>query len=161
MYVKACSRQLSTNRLIRSTIHTMNDVELEAIAANLDTAVSKEEGRLDLQFEEPRYGIRLVANRAGFVRLAVECLRASTAPLQSGREVLQVDWKYLFVQGSAIVTRISRTESVAPLPPVRLGRRERAANLALTILALAFVTFLIISTIVGGVTILGKISSHW
>lgn len=59
------------------------------------------------------------------------------------------------------VTRISRTETVALLPPVRLTRRERAANLAVTILALAFMAFLVISTIVGGVTIVGKISSRW
>ena len=137
----------------------MNDGEIEAVAAQLDASTPKEAAQVDLQYGEDVDGIRLVANRAGFIRLASECLKAATAPLPPGREVIQADWKYLFIQGSGAVSRISRADSVVLPNPRPVTRSDRLRNLASVIVTLSVLLFLIACTLVGCVTIISGVAN--
>ncbi|MGE0405417.1 MAG: hypothetical protein AB7O65_03885 [Candidatus Korobacteraceae bacterium] len=138
----------------------MDNEEINGLVAQLDASIPKEAAQVDLQYDETANGVQIVANRAGLIRLAVECLRAATTFLRPDEEVLHVDWKYLFVKDSGFVSKVSRTESVLPPEPPPFTAREKVRNLALVVLVFAFLIFLIASTMVGCVTIINKIGSY-
>jgi len=139
----------------------MNDADIDAVAARLEASTPKEAAQIDLQYGQDVDGIRLVANRAGLMRLALECLKAATAPLPAGREVVQADWKYLFVQGSGAFSQISRTDAVVLPKPAPLTRADKLRNFAAVVVTLAVIAFLFASTMVGCVSIISRISSLW
>jgi len=67
-------------------------------------------------------GLAIIGNRNGYLRAAIEMLRASATPLSPGDFITNVDFSYLGSDRSLIVTRLTRSEDIeSALPPLRLS----------------------------------------
>lgn len=134
----------------------MDDERIKRIVEELDDSVPKEGAEVDLFYKEP--GVDIVANKVGFIRLARESLASAIAPLKPGREVVDIEFDYLFGASKKRSTKVSRTDRVRPLPRPPRTRMDKAKAVFRLILVFALLLFLLASVLVGCVTIVGKIA---
>lgn len=100
--------------------------------------------------------------RNGYLRLALESLRASVAPHKnSNSNDIEADWKDLLSKYGASIRFIGRTENldsfVNPVPELQgWGKVRQVCTL---VLFLAFLFFILASTVVGCTTIFSHLGS--
>ena len=93
----------------------------------------------------------LVANRAGYLRMAVECLKAADTPLinetAKDRFSIQADWEYLFTEDSEVqIDWLERREDSLS-PSGRSTLKERLVAMSIAILIFSGMLFAIIGVI--------------
>jgi len=94
---------------------------------------------------------RLEANRAGYVRLAAECLRAAFAPLKdaTGKEpyTIHADWKELFAEDSDVqIDWLERREDFVA-PSVKKTVMDRIVPAVFGLLLFAGIVFAVVGFI--------------
>jgi len=134
----------------------MDDPRIQEIVNTLSDSTAKESAKVHLEWAE-QAGVRIVANRDGFIRLAIECLSAAVASLKPGFDTVQSDWKYLFVKGSSTVSRVSRTDNVELPARPKPTRLEKAKSTFAAVVVIAVLLFLLASVLVGCFTIVDKL----
>jgi hypothetical protein len=125
----------------------MDDSEVQRLVGELDTQVSKEDAKLLVYVEDDEGACEIVGNRKGYLRAAIEMLRASAAPLRPGDSITTVDFSYLGSDRSLIVKRLTRSEDIeSALPPLKgTSWKEKAFGIG----CLAIFVFLVICALTG------------
>jgi|HubBroStandDraft_5_1064220.scaffolds.fasta_scaffold1143250_1 hypothetical protein len=98
----------------------MDDSDIEERVNELDAAVTKNDAKLLIYYEEEGQSCEFIGNRNGYLRAGIEMLRAAITPLGPNEFITPLDLNYLIGQRSLIVKRMIRREDVeAALPPLR------------------------------------------
>jgi hypothetical protein len=96
----------------------MENSEVQRLARELDAQVSKEDAKLLVYVDDDEGACEFIGNRKGYLRAAIEMLRASAIPLSEGDSITSVDFGYLGSDRSLVVKRLTRSEDIeAALPP--------------------------------------------
>jgi hypothetical protein len=133
----------------------VDEAWVKQIVSELERAAPKETAQIELLYEEEDE-LKIVANKAGFLRLGLESLSAAIAPLKPKAESIQTDWKYLFIKDSPTISQVWRTETVQLLAAPAPTTWEKFKNFVALVFLLALLLFLVASTAVGCFTILRK-----
>jgi hypothetical protein len=84
----------------------VNDEEIKALIEQLDTSVPRDDSKLVVYYDDDSSCYCSVeGNRNGYLRAAIEFLRAATAPLESGNFITPVDLNYLVPRERGILVR--------------------------------------------------------
>lgn len=122
----------------------MDQTDIQEMISKLDSRVTKDDAKLLIFVEDEEEGAcEIIGNRKGYLRAAIELLRASVAPLEeSDATITPIDVEYLGAERSLIVKRVIRSEDVEEaLPPLK-GPSWKAQMMAYGCLAiLAFFCF--------------------
>ena len=136
-----------------STEAELNDADIQMVIQQLEASTPKEGSKL-LIFpgEYERYYCEIEGNRNGYIRGALEFLRASIVELEPGSFATPIDFNYLVPsKGGFLVHRLSRREEPLAPPPRKKERswRHRAAMIGCfsVFLFLAVCTFIGIAEI--------------
>ena len=130
----------------------MTDADIQAESDQIDAAVSKDGARLLIYADDPESNYcELIGNRNGYLRAALEFLRAATVRLEPNAFITPIDFNYLVPSRGLLVKRLSRQDDVeAALPPTRQKTwKDKALALGCVsiVLLLAACTFIGIGTI--------------
>jgi hypothetical protein len=125
----------------------MDDSEVQQLARELDAQVPKEDAKLLVYVDDDEGACEIIGNRQGYLRAAIEMLRASATPLGPGDSITSVDFSYLGNARSLIVKRLTRSEDIeAALPPLRVNSwKEKAFGVG----CLVIFVFLVICALTG------------
>lgn len=127
----------------------MTDDEIRRVVDELDDSVSKENADIIFNLEYEEDGCELVGNRNGFVRLAIEMLRAAVIRLQPGESFTPIQIDYLLRDRGMRFKRIVRQEDVAAaLPPPRPKMTWNGKIAAVGCLLL--LAFFLMCSVIGG-----------
>ena len=139
----------------------MTETDIQQMIAQLDVSVPKGGSKLMiLAYDETNYYGEVVGNRNGYLRAALEFLRAATVPLESDAFSTPIDFNYLVPsQGGLLVKRLSRRDDVeAALQPKRQKTwKDQAKNKAAMVGCLSVFLFLAVCTLIGMVELGGWI----
>jgi hypothetical protein len=128
----------------------MTDERVRELIAEFDNSVPKSAGKVEFHMSYDDDPISVLANRAGYLRMARECLSAAIEPTKPNSYSISSDWKYLSISGSIPVAKLGRTENVdLKVPEPQKTSLEKAQGYMLGTGALALILFLICSTFVG------------
>ncbi len=124
----------------------MTDDEIKKWVETLDESIPKDGAKVLIEYAAK--GCEVTANRAGYLRLGIEILKAAIVPLGDGRMFTPISIEYLTSwQKAGAVERFSRREDmeVTPRPP----RVSTWKNKILAIGCLTIVLFFVICALVG------------
>jgi hypothetical protein len=99
----------------------VTDADIQVVIDQIDAAVSKDGAKLLIYMEDPENSYcELIGNRSGYLRAALEFLRAAAVPLEPNAFITPIDFNYLVPSRGVLVKRLSRQNDVeAALPPAR------------------------------------------
>jgi hypothetical protein len=134
----------------------MTDEQIQQQLEQLEAAVSTDGADVIFNLEYEEQGCELIGNRAGYLRLAIEMLKAATVPLRPGDSFTPIQIDYLLHGRGMQFKRIVRQEDVEtalppPVPP-RTARNRVAAAGCMLVLA-----FMLICVITGFLVVIGWI----
>jgi hypothetical protein len=125
----------------------MDDSEVQRLVRELDAHVSKEDAKLLVYAEDEDGTCEIIGNRKGYLRAAIEMLRASATPLSTEESITSVDFSYLGSDKSLIVKRLTRSEDIeSALPPPTVTSWKQTA---FGIGCLVILVFLVICALTG------------
>jgi hypothetical protein len=98
----------------------MTPEEIQERIEELDRAILKEGAEVVIFYEEESQDCEVIGNRAGYLRLGVEMLKAAIAPLRTGEMFTPVSVDYLLTSPRGLgVKRFTRLDDVqSALPPL-------------------------------------------
>jgi hypothetical protein len=134
----------------------MTDNEIQQYVDAIEAAVPRDGADAFFNLEYEEQGCELVANRAGYLRLAAEMLKAAVAPLELGASFTPISLDYLIRGRSMTFKRLVRQEDVeSALPPRRPPRtvKDRVAIGG----CLLLLVFLVMCTMVGLFVVIGRV----
>ena len=137
----------------------ISDEHINQWIHELDSGVSREGATILIYQEDPEMGrCEIAGNRAGYLRLGRECLRAAVTPLEPGASFTDVHTDYLFSSRGLHVARISRLDEPTAIVPERkeLGVGSKAVAMGCLLLFLAFA----VCSLIGLVDVMGRIFGH-
>src|SRR5437879_948503 len=127
----------------------MEETRINEIIQELEQSVPKADAKVRVIMKYDDDPLEILASRNGYLRLGIECIKASIAPSKNPNSyAINADWDYLFAKDSIKFSRVARTENV-DLPQVEESTSERAKEIVSSIFVFALLLFLIASTVVG------------
>lgn len=93
----------------------MNEMRLNEIINELNREISKEGAIVVMRKTSAGFESHFIANRQGYLRLGVECLRAATIPINQtagGEFIISVDMDYLIGPGDMYFRMQERREDL-------------------------------------------------
>jgi hypothetical protein len=131
----------------------MDDADIRRYVAELEANVAKEGGQLLISdWDEQGTYCQFVANRTGYLRAAIEMLRAAVEPLDPGQFETSVDLNYLVGKHGALIKRLIRRENVETIPEP-LKKRRSWKQIAASVGCLGAFVCLAVCAVIGVVQI--------
>ena len=127
----------------------MTDADIQIVVQQLESAAPKGGSKLLIfPLDDNSYYCEIVGNRNGYIRGALEFLRAATVELEPGYSGTPIDFNYLVPSERGIlVKRLSRREDplIALTPKKKPTWRDRARMIG----CISIFLFLVVCTFIG------------
>jgi hypothetical protein len=130
----------------------VNDGEIQRVIEQLDASVPKEGSKVLIHYDGETPYCELVGNRNGYLRAAIEFLRAATIDLESGGFITPVDFNYLVPgERGLLVKRLERRDDVLAALPAKREKtwKDKVTEKAFAVGCLSILLFLAICALIG------------
>jgi hypothetical protein len=135
----------------------MTDNEIQRYVDVIEAAVPRDGADVIFNLEYEEQGCELIANRAGYLRLAAEMLKAAVARLEPGASFTPINLDYLIRGRSMTFKRLVRQEDVESALPPRPAARTLLKDRVAIGGCLLLLAFLVICTMVGLFVVIGRV----